>query len=146
MGKLEHVLKMNADAMTSTGVQYIKDAIVERDELAARVERLEKQLRVFLPAEASEDNFFEYSEGSEQIGLDVWQLLDEPREASLLLHDAALLRRFANSREKALDSISLGHENRSRGASTYNWESHFCMEIAREASRIEQAAALEGEG
>jgi hypothetical protein len=66
--------------------------------------------------------------------------------ASLLLHDAALLRRFANSREKALDSISLGHENRSRGASTYNWESHFCMEIAREASRIEQAAALEGEG
>ncbi len=40
--RLNHVLKMNADGMTTTGIAYIADAIVAAKDMGERIDQLER--------------------------------------------------------------------------------------------------------
>jgi hypothetical protein len=138
MHKLRHIhSKVGSETAFRIPVS-VEDAIAEAveayDQMAARVERLEKCLSQFRPFSEYPDGCFEYAEGSEHMGDEVSQLLEEPPAASLLIHDAGLLESFYAQE----DARGANH-----GPGWFIWP----QRLLDEADRLrKQADALEGEG
>lgn len=56
-------------------------------------------------------------------------------------HDAALLEEWAKEIQTKAELVALGKEDRSKGASLYNWENEFARRINEKASNIRLKAS-----